>query len=813
MRLYQRKKQAFLNEVKGHYHFFTEYHKKIREKEKELAKLAKKQVEDKVERERRRKEKAEKDRIRALKEHDTEAYLNLLKEHKNEKILNVLSETDKYLRTLGLAVRVQKKNTEKRLKNSKSMDVSDGEDDDNEFERTDIKNTNEVDVKALMKNKNTYYHLAHTEKEEVNSQPDMLVGGSLRQYQMQGLQWLVSLYNNKISGVLADEMGLGKTIQIVSLIAYLMEVKGVNGPFLIVSPLSVIDNWVREFDAWSPTVKKIIYYGSKPSRKKMQQECHKGTFNVMLTSYEFVVKDASFMSKINWVYIIVDEGHRMKNGKSRLTTTLSTKFPSKYRILITGTPLQNNLNELWSLLNFLLPDIFRHDSNFEEWFNSGDIMGATGDTNEMDEEERLLLIDRLHQVLRPFLLRRLKSEVEGELKPKVEKVIKCNMSACQWRLYSGIRENGIVALQPSDGTQPTKKKTATNIMMELRKACNHPYLFCEISSPLTFLSRSTELVRSSGKFELLYRMLPKLRSTGHRVLVFCQMTRLMDILGDFLKACGHRYLRLDGSTDSQRRGELIEIFNSPESPYAIFILSTRAGGLGLNLPAADTVIIFDSDWNPQMDMQAQDRAHRIGQTREVRVLRLTCANTLEEDILEKATYKKELGGAAIDGGMFNEKATVEDRHEFLRKIFSRATNTTKADVLSKEAMNQELARDEMEFRMFQEHDHELQSRSSQPDLMTEDEVPSWLKYEEDDKTSASRKKELERAEKASRKSRMRKTASYKEEDISHSSDVDSSDEDTIAVVKERGRGRSKRKNQELDSDNSDDESNLGEEEK
>lgn len=235
-----------------------------------------------------------------------------------------------------------------------------------------------MDVKALMQNSSAYYHVAHTEKEAVQAQPDMLVGGTLRKYQMQGLQWLVSLYNNRLSGVLADEMGLGKTIQIVALIAYLMETKNVNGPFLIVAPLSVIDNWVREFESWTPHLKKIIYYGDKDGRKKLQKEAVKGQFNVMLTSYELVLKDANFMAKINWVYIIVDEGHRMKNAQSKLTTTLSMKFPSKFRILITGTPLQNNLNELWSLLNFLLPDIFRHDSNFEEWFNSVRLVAKDG---------------------------------------------------------------------------------------------------------------------------------------------------------------------------------------------------------------------------------------------------------------------------------------------------------------------------------------------------------------------------------------------------------------------------------------------------
>ncbi|KAJ1470569.1 SNF2 family N-terminal domain-containing protein [Baffinella frigidus] len=325
------------------------------------------------------------------------------------------------------------------------------------FERANIKNTDEVDIKALMKNKATYYSLVHQDRvgvatyyslvhkdrEEVMAQPDMLIGGALRQYQMQGLKWLISLFNNKLSGVLADEMGLGKTIQIIAMIAHLMEVKKVNGPFLIVAPLSTIDNWVKEFDSWTPALRKIVYVGTQnrvrwnswtPAlrkivcvgtqdvRAKLKVDALKGNFNVLLTSFEFALarKKQSFLAKINWVYIIVDEGHRMKNSKSTLSKSLSQKLTSQYRILITGTPLQNNLNELWSLLNFLLPKIFAADSNFEEWFNTGNILGGGEGTGGMDEEEKLLVIDRLHQVLRPFMLRRLKSDVEKDLKPKAE---------------------------------------------------------------------------------------------------------------------------------------------------------------------------------------------------------------------------------------------------------------------------------------------------------------------------------------------------------------------------------------------------------
>ena len=543
LRYYDYKKNAFFEELFQHQARFFQHHAKRRERERELARACRRRLDEIEERERKKKEKMEKDRLRALKENDTEAYYNLLKEHKNEKILNVLTQTDKYLRTLGLAVKQEQKKTEKKLKKGgKGKEVEEEMEEDEgcgdiDFQRTDIKNTDEVDVRALMQNKATYYEIAHKQKESVQAQPDSLVGGSLRKYQMQGLQWLVSLYNNKLSGVLADEMGLGKTIQIVALVAYLMEVKNVNGPFLVVAPLSVIDNWVREFETWTPHVKQIIYHGEKNSRKKLQTEALKGQFNVMLTSYEMVLKDANFMSRINWVYIIVDEGHRMKNAKSKLTTTLSMRFPSKFRILITGTPLQNNLNELWSLLNFLLPDIFRHDANFEDWFNSNTILGATGDTTDMDEEEKLLVVDRLHQVLRPFLLRRLKSDVEVELKPKIEKVIKCNMSACQWRLYNDVQNRGQIELQPKSDSDPGgKKRTTTNIMMELRKACNHPYLFWFDTRPGSF---GQEIIRSSGKFELLHRILPKFKATGHRVLIFFQMTRVMDIFGEFLEWTGH----------------------------------------------------------------------------------------------------------------------------------------------------------------------------------------------------------------------------------------------------------------------------------
>ncbi|CAG0885583.1 unnamed protein product [Darwinula stevensoni] len=596
------------------------------------------------------------------------------------------------------------------------------------------------EYKTLSGEKN-YYAIAHTIQEEVKEQASILVNGSLKEYQIKGLEWLVSLYNNNLNGILADEMGLGKTIQTIALITHLMEKKKVNGPFLIIVPLSTLSNWAMEFEKWGPTVVIITYKGSPLARRQVQAQMRGARFNVLLTTYEYVIKDKAVLSKIRWKYMIIDEGHRMKNHHCKLTQTLNTYYNAPHRLLLTGTPLQNKLPELWALLNFLLPSIFKSCNTFEQWFNAP--FATTGEKVELNEEETILIIRRLHKVLRPFLLRRLKKEVESQLPDKVEYIIKCEMSGLQRILYSYMQNKGMLLTDGSEKGKGGKggAKALMNTIMQLRKLCNHPFMFQHIEESYCShigiqggIVSGPDLYRASGKFELLDRILPKLKATNHRVLLFCQMTQLMTIMEDYLNWRGFRYLRLDGTTKAEDRAQLLVMFNVANSGYFIFLLSTRAGGLGLNLQAADTVVIFDSDWNPHQDLQAQDRAHRIGQQNEVRVLRLMTVNSVEERILAAARYKLNMDEKVIQAGMFDQKSTGWERRMFLQTILHQdeGEEEEETEVPDDETVNQMIARSEQEFEKFQIMDIERRREDSKagpnrkPRLMEEDELPDWL---------------------------------------------------------------------------------------
>jgi ATP-dependent helicase STH1/SNF2 len=587
-----------------------------------------------TQREREEKKKAgeaEKKRIRALKENDEEGYMKLLEDTKNDRLLTLVRETDSALYSLGAKIRAHKTETMS-ASAAASLDaaVKRGKDRDGTVDSQD-----EASTKVhpdLLKTKEAYYEVSHTVKEAVTEQPLSLAGGKLKEYQIKGLEWLVSLYNNGLNGILADEMGLGKTIQTIAVLCHVMEKQNNTGPFLVVVPNSTLPNWANEFEQWAPHMERVIYKGSKAARKVMQNErLANRTFNVLVTTYEYVLSDKAFLSKTKWKYIIVDEGHRIKNHKSKLSIVLGSQYIATNRLLLTGTPLHNNLPELWSLLNFLLPDIFSSMKDFESWFNAP--FENTGQKAEMTEEEELLIINRLHQVLRPFLLRRLKSEVMLELPQKTEKVIKCDVSGWQTHLYRRVLEGKGIFSNNVNGSGRSGIQMMNNDLMQLRKICNHPHIFYDVEDV------DESIVAASGKVHMLDRILPKLKKAGHRVLIFSQMTQLMDILEDYFDLREFKYLRLDGSTSVDDRAEQMRLFQEDGSEYFIFLLSTRAGGMGINLQTADTVIIFDSDWNPQMDKQAQDRAHRIGQKTEVRVLRLISAGTVEVAILNQARAK------------------------------------------------------------------------------------------------------------------------------------------------------------------------------
>ncbi|KAI9463179.1 SNF2 family N-terminal domain-containing protein [Boletus coccyginus] len=622
-------------------------------------------------------------------------------------------------------------------------------------------------------------------------QPALVTGGKLKDYQLEGVEWMVSLDKNGVSGILADEMGLGKTLQVIAFNAHLREL-GHFRPFLVVCPLSVIHNWIDEFRRFAPAIPVCMYHGppeeraelrrtvmrepddgseaaaapgerimasrgsaprgkgktsrgkasassssSRVKRRKVNLDEHdedenkdghenrsplkttlprqtKETFPVVVTTYEMIIRDQPHLSKYNWGYIVVDEGHRLKNLNCRLIQEIK-KYPSAGRMILTGTPLHNNLAELWSLLNFILPDIFDDLDTFQEWFNLGTLQSLLSPTQSTH------LISTLHGILKPFLLRRLKADVEGLLPPKKEYVIYAPLSVKQRDLYDEIVQGRIRRFliekgiddplagkkeevdvnaprklrggkrrrydvdgndeeyfervekgdEDEDGTKKTEDVSEVgrqhrmrenvkginnmrlqNTVMQLRKACSHPLLFSDPTVPLP--ETTEELVDASGKMMLLERLLDELFRTKHKVLLFSQFTTVLDIIETWATELkGWRICRIDGSTSPLERREQMNLFqgNKVNAPV-LFLLSTRAGGLGITLTAADTVIFYDQDWNPQMDIQAQDRAHRIGQTKPVLVFRLVTAHTIETRIMQRATEKRQLEALVIAKGKF-----------------------------------------------------------------------------------------------------------------------------------------------------------------
>ncbi|ORY10055.1 SNF2 family helicase/ATPase-like protein PasG [Clohesyomyces aquaticus] len=629
-------------------------------------------------------------------------------------------------------------------------------------------------------------------------QPKLVTGGTMRSYQLEGLEWLLSLYENGINGILADEMGLGKTIQTIALLAHLWEKKS-YGPFLIAAPLSTTSNWVEEFKKWTPSIPVVLYHGDKTERAKIRRSKLKnpGTdqFPVVVTSYEICMNDRKYLTGFGWQFIIIDEGHRIKNLDCRLIRELQS-YQSANRLLITGTPLQNNLTELWSLLHFLLPTVFDKLSTFEAWFDFSSLKDKFSYEQLLSEERQQYLVKSLHAVLKPFLLRRVKTDVESLMPKKREYVLFAPLTPMQRELYQAIldgtsraylEEKAIerlslstasgtstpLSIRSKDGSRKRKALSDTNTpnksakssreatpssaasrrgrgrpkknyeelsdrkyfqeleaqenqpeseeeeldseaeeerarvatfeiakrqllqkklgnpIMQLRLCCNSPYNFfnpfitAETSGSETFASETEPdetIVTTSGKMLLLDALLPPLLERGHKVLIFSQFTITLDLLSQYLTLRSWSHARIDGSVAQVDRQSQIRAFNNPpatKNAVNVFLLSTRAGGQGINLASADTVILFDSDWNPQQDLQAMDRAHRIGQTRNVVVYRFATRNTVEQKLLESAEAKRRLeklvirkGGVRNDRGKgkgFEKEQEVEELQRLLRR--------------------------------------------------------------------------------------------------------------------------------------------------
>ncbi|VDO11755.1 unnamed protein product [Rodentolepis nana] len=495
-------------------------------------------------------------------------------------------------------------------------------------------------------------------RKQLPKQPEYLdeTGLMLHPYQLEGLNWLRFSYGNKVDTILADEMGLGKTIQTIAFLYSLYKDGHSRGPFLVAAPLSTIINWEREFQLWAPDFYVVAYVGDKESRTVIRE--HEFTFeeggvrggsravrmrsgaqvrfHVLLTSYEMISIDQALLSSIDWEVLVVDEAHRLKNNQSKFFRMLTT-YKIAYKLLLTGTPLQNNLEELFHLLHFMSPAKFN------------DMQGFLDEFADISKEDQ---VKKLHEMLGKHLLRRLKADVLKNMPSKGEFIVRVELSPLQKKFYKFILTKNFDALScRGGGAQPS----LINVMMDLKKCCNHPYLFSAASEDAPRLPNgafeSSALRKACGKLELLSAMLKKLKVGGHRVLIFSQMTKMLDLLEDFMEGEGYKYERIDGNVTGQLRQDAIDRFNAVESTSFVFLLSTRAGGLGINLATADTVIIYDSDWNPHNDIQAFSRAHRIGQANKVMIYRFVTRATVEERVTQVAKKKMMLTHLVVRPGL------------------------------------------------------------------------------------------------------------------------------------------------------------------
>lgn len=504
------------------------------------------------------------------------------------------------------------------------------------------------------------------EFQQYESSPVFLSGGSLHPYQLEGLNFLRFAWSKQTHVILADEMGLGKTIQSIAFLASLFEES--HFPHLVVAPLSTLRNWEREFATWAPQMNVVMYVGSsqaravireyefyfpknlkKSKKKKSAQTVSESKqdrikFDVLLTSYEMINMDTITLKPIKWECMIVDEGHRLKNKDSKLFSSLK-QFSSRHRVLLTGTPLQNNLDELFMLMHFLDAGKFGSLEEFQEEFK------------DISQEEQ---ISRLHKMLAPHLLRRVKKDVMKELPPKKELILRVELSSMQKEYYKAILTRNYQILTRKGGAQIS----LINVVMELRKLCCHPFML-EGVEPEDTNEFNKQLLESSGKMQLLDKMMVKLKQQGHRVLIYSQFQHMLDLLEDYCNYRKWQYERIDGKVGGAERQVRIDRFNSKNSSRFCFLLSTRAGGLGINLATADTVIIYDSDWNPHADLQAMARAHRLGQTNKVMIFRLIARGTIEERMMQM-TKKKMVLEHLVVGRLKAQNINQEELDDIIR---------------------------------------------------------------------------------------------------------------------------------------------------
>jgi chromodomain-helicase-DNA-binding protein 1 len=535
-----------------------------------------------------------------------------------------------------------------------------------------------------------------TRMTKLEEQPPYITNGQLREFQLKGLNFLALNWTRGNNVILADEMGLGKTVQSVSFLSWLRNDRQQEGPFLVVAPLSVIPAWCDTFNHWAPDLNYVVYLGPEAARSNIRQHellvngnPKKPKFNVLVTSYDYILLDWEFLRTIKWQVLAVDEAHRLKNRESQLYAKL-VSFNVPCKMLITGTPIQNNLAELAALLDFLNPGKVIVDEELELLSTSDNKEPVDEEKDEAKRIETQAKLSELHKAIAPYILRRTKETVESDLPPKTEKIIRVELADIQLEYYKNILTRNYAALSDASNGH---KQSLLNIMMELKKVSNHPYMFHGAEERVLAGSTRREdqikgLITSSGKMMLLDQLLTKLRKDNHRVLIFSQMVKMLDILGDYLRIRGYQFQRLDGTLPAGPRRMAINHFNAEDSDDFCFLLSTRAGGLGINLMTADTVIIYDSDWNPQADLQAMARAHRIGQKRPVNVYRLVAKQTIEEEVVQRARNKLFLEYLTIQAGVTDEgKALREQMKEHGLKMEEAKTADDIQQILKMRSQN------------------------------------------------------------------------------------------------------------------------------
>uniref|UniRef100_A0A8D3E4A6 DNA helicase n=1 Tax=Scophthalmus maximus TaxID=52904 RepID=A0A8D3E4A6_SCOMX len=498
-------------------------------------------------------------------------------------------------------------------------------------------------------------------------QPEYLdsTGGTLHPYQLEGLNWLRFSWAQGTDTILADEMGLGKTVQTAVFLYSLYKEGHSKGPFLVSAPLSTIINWEREFEMWAPDMYVVTYVGDKDSRAvirenefsfednairggKKASRMKKDSsvkFHVLLTSYELITIDMAILGSIDWACLVVDEAHRLKNNQSKVET-------GRFTVLF----LSGRRPSLFVTLTSSVCFLHRSFSGFFTCSTSSRLRGFLEEFADIAKEDQ---IKKLHDMLGPHMLRRLKADVFKHMPSKTELIVRVELSPMQKKYYKFILTKNFEALNTKGGGNQV---SLLNVVMDLKKCCNHPYLFpaaaMEAPKMPNGMYDGAALTKAAGKLCLLQKMMRKLKNGGHRVLIFSQMTKMLDLLEDFLENEGYKYERIDGGITGGMRQEAIDRFNAPGAQQFAFLLSTRAGGLGINLATADTVIIYDSDWNPHNDIQAFSRAHRIGQNRKVMIYRFVTKASVEERITQVAKKKMMLTHLVVRPGLGSKTGSM-----------------------------------------------------------------------------------------------------------------------------------------------------------